>query len=151
LPVCVREVPLTLQPKIIELEEVGGGYCNNICKRFYTAVLLGHFTIFHIRRLNGGTDILRRLDNIDISKFENRRVRKGLSITMPTGVISVLIVVVITEILSTSLRRTSHKIAEALRSETPSSWPLTAHFMGYQTVLKDTQLKAGLLLCKQAR
>jgi hypothetical protein len=33
----------------------------------------------------------------------------------------VLIVVVISEVLSTSLRRTSHKIAEALRPETPSS------------------------------
>jgi hypothetical protein len=32
----------------------------------------------------------------------------------------VLIVVVITEILSTSLRQPSHKIAEVLRPETPS-------------------------------
>lgn len=77
-------------------------------------MLLDHFKIFHIRRLNGSTDTLRRLDNIDISEFENGRVRKGLSVTTRTGVISVLIMVVITEILSTSLRRPSRKIAEAL-------------------------------------
>ena len=93
-------------------------------------MLLSHFTIFRIRRLNCITDILRRLDNIDISKFEKGRVRKGLSVTTRTGVISVLIVVVIAEILSTSLRRTSHKIAEALRPETPSSSASYSSFYG---------------------
>lgn len=70
-----------------------GECCNNICKRFYTAVLLGHFKIFHIWGLNGSTDILRRLDNIDVLQFENGRVRKGLSVTSRIGVISVLIMV----------------------------------------------------------
>ena len=41
-----------------------------------------------------------------------------------------LIMVVITEILSTSLRRPSHKIAEALRPETPSSSASYSSFYG---------------------
>jgi len=49
---------------------------------------------------------------------------------MRTGVISVLIMVVITEILSTSLRRPSHKIAEAVRPETPSSSACYSSFYG---------------------
>lgn len=145
MSVSVREVPLTLQPKITELEEVGRGYCNNICKRFYTAVLLGHFTIFYIRRLNGSTDILRRLDNIDISKFENGRVRKGLSVTTRIGVISVLIMVVITEILSTSLRRTSRKIAEALRPETPSSSASYGSFYGVSNSTERYATQGGFV------
>lgn len=122
--------------KIIELEKGGGGYCNNICKRFYTTELLGRLKIFYIWRLNGSTDIFRRLDNIGISKFENGRVRKGLSVTTRTGVISVLITVVITEILSTSLRRPSHKIAEVLRPETPS---ISASYSSFYGVSNSTE------------
>ena len=56
-----------------------------------------------------------------------------------------LIVVVITEILSTSLRRTSHKIAEALRPETPSSSASYSSFYGVSNSTERYATQGGFV------
>lgn len=62
-----------------------------------------------------------------------------------------LIMVVITEILSTSLRRTSHKIVEALRPETPSSSASYSSFYGVSNSTERNATQGGFVsVCVQA-
>ena len=61
---------------------------------------------------------------------------EGVSVTTPAGVMSVVIIVVITEISFASLQRPSYKMAEVPRHETPSS---SASYISFYEVSNWTE------------